>query len=1843
VHENGHLQRHAQDLWATQVSGIPIIPLNTQFKIVKFKIYQKPWIYACLGFAASVAHAQTLVNEQAGYQTIEVHRVDGGNGALFVNYATTDGTATVADGDYIPTNGTLVFADGDLKKAISVQIANAGVDAANETFQIAFSGPGMNDVTANSTISINDTPTITPIAAQTTAIGTPTAEIPFRVGDAETDAGDITLSATSSNPQLAPVSNIVFGGSGAARTVTVNPAAGLSGSSRIYLIARDANGAEITNNFNLQVGNATSIAAIAITDTTPVNSVPNVILGGDDSFTLNYSVANSAWVTSITFVEHDNVNLLNNHGTGSTSDLRTLPNTSGAAARTLRIRGKDNSTSVGEYGTANITLGFTGSGAPTNTHNFNLRVNPRATADNNLLGIPGTTSTFDVLANDAKPLPGHTFNITGVSGASNGTLTIALDGKTLLYTPIGETSGIDRFTYTVTVSSSDAFNDYTFVGQAYVKIGGYVVIDSPTSSQHIDLDFDFVDGQEWIQRIRTDALINGSVESGTFGPATHDSDEGVIFFDPSTKIPRNASSILDPLGVPAGADVWFGPTSGNGNKIYLGIASGNTSRIDSYTPVGDPRATSNASWVRTDLVAFSGPGHFTAFNGGSLAIDTFDGVNPSTGSEATGGDNSNVSDTLWGLAGSHAHPGWYFTAPGRYELTFRSTVRVGGVFISSPDTVFTFDVDTMSGNARLRENPPTLQDDSITVAENSDPTMIHVLDNDSSNPDGFERLSITSTAADAKGIVTIAADGLSLTYTPSRNFSGSDRFTYTVTDEHGGQATATVNVSVTPVNNLPSFVKGTNKSHPRGSTGTQTFVSWATGIADGDEDVEQELDFNVSVTSGSTIFSTPPSISNDGTLSYALGGTSGSAQISVTLTDDATAGGAALTTAAQTFTITVAGNGLVPFADPVIYPGLIATRSQDLAIADLNGDGQQDMVSTTRDFSGSLVVLMGLGDATFGPEIPLNLGSSLTSGFIFAADYDADGDIDIMAYEYSATAAEVAIYLNNGDANFTRQTILSGITRVSPPQFRAADLNGDGRADFILMADATTLVYHESLPDGAYAPQEIISSSATLSTVRIDDIDNDGDLDILGYQGTTPMTLFIFRNDGAGNFGTPQERTFAAATTLQAVVDLTGDGLPDIVAIDTNRAVYDAQNPNGTFGARTELSFTPLTRVYPADLNADGVTDLILSSGTGLSWVDGRGDGTFGPIQFLMTTSTPNSLFASDLDGDGDQDLVIGSNTSGQALSIIRNRSGENPMQLIPPESRSYLGGDQLSMQVKFGYPIVVAGIPRIALQLGGNIVYADYVSGSGTAALLFRYTVGATDIDLDGVQLASNVIDLNGGTLTDPEGGPAMLVFPGSIVGGVVNALGPLVQNITRLDPTPTNETSVRFEVQFAEDVTGVDLADFELKQDAGDLVGGTILSVTGSGSIYQVTATTGTGSGTLGLSVKNATSIADLAGDPLAKGFIGGQVYTLKRGAAPAITRIYRQNHADYRPVWNNGEITFVMDADAGTLESSALVIPSNEVLTYAGANTIVARPAAATYDFLGVAPDANMYMLPSTQIAGIPFLGMSGESVPAGIFASYLNTDPRVNATNAYMKHQLVAMRSSSGGHLSVHTVSSGTPRVWMATSDGISSDDAFYQTPGEHSHRNIVFTKPGIYEVDIFVSGYRDTNDNTTYDPVVDPYIESGIFTMVFGVDFPGQWREENFGSAANTGSGANDQDFDSDGLSNLLEFAFGLNPAASSPSALTLAPGNTLASRGVPAWVTSGTANHAVFLRRKDRTAAGLVYSVQISSDLDAWQTLTNTPEVVGTDGEMELVRVPIPATGEGESRQFMRVNVTAAP
>ena len=68
--------------------------------------------------------------------------------------------------------------------------------------------------------------------------------------------------------------------------------------------------------------------------------------------------------------------------------------------------------------------------------------------------------------------------------------------------------------------------------------------------------------------------------------------------------------------------------------------------------------------------------------------------------------------------------------------------------------------------------------------------------------DGDSLTVTTLTPGAAHGTVACTAAGV-CTYTPNANYNGSDSFTYTVSDGHGGRDTATVNVTVTPVNDDP--------------------------------------------------------------------------------------------------------------------------------------------------------------------------------------------------------------------------------------------------------------------------------------------------------------------------------------------------------------------------------------------------------------------------------------------------------------------------------------------------------------------------------------------------------------------------------------------------------------------------------------------------------------------------------------------------------------------------------------------------------------------------------------------------------------------------------------------------------------------------------------------------------------------------------------------------------------------------------------------------------------------------------------------------------------------------------
>ncbi|MDF3846208.1 tandem-95 repeat protein, partial [Pseudomonas citronellolis] len=112
---------------------------------------------------------------------------------------------------------------------------------------------------------------------------------------------------------------------------------------------------------------------------------------------------------------------------------------------------------------------------------------------------------------------------------------------------------------------------------------------------------------------------------------------------------------------------------------------------------------------------------------------------------------------------------------------------------------------------------PVAKPDSASIQEDK-PVTLNVLANDS-DVDG-DSLSVTSASA-SNGSVTINTDG-TLTYTPKANFSGSDSITYTISDGHGGTASSTVALSVTPVADVPLLNSGSIFALNPGATSIST-------------------------------------------------------------------------------------------------------------------------------------------------------------------------------------------------------------------------------------------------------------------------------------------------------------------------------------------------------------------------------------------------------------------------------------------------------------------------------------------------------------------------------------------------------------------------------------------------------------------------------------------------------------------------------------------------------------------------------------------------------------------------------------------------------------------------------------------------------------------------------------------------------------------------------------------------------------------------------------------------------------------------------------------------------------
>ncbi|MCK9638204.1 MAG: hypothetical protein M0R41_18205 [Methylobacter tundripaludum] len=119
---------------------------------------------------------------------------------------------------------------------------------------------------------------------------------------------------------------------------------------------------------------------------------------------------------------------------------------------------------------------------------------------------------------------------------------------------------------------------------------------------------------------------------------------------------------------------------------------------------------------------------------------------------------------------------------------------------------------------------------------------------------------------------------------------------------------------------------------------------------------------------------------------------------------------------------------------------------------------------------------------------------------------------------------------------------------------------------------------------------------------------------------------------------------------------------------------------------------------------------------------------------------------------------------------------------------------DTVSITVAMSEATTVTGSPRLALNIGGNLVQASYVSGSGGTELVFSYTVQAGQTDANGVSVVADSLSFNGGSLSD-----AIVNQGGSTPGSASR-----IESIERIDLSGSGDNTLTLGLKDVLDMAG-------------------------------------------------------------------------------------------------------------------------------------------------------------------------------------------------------------------------------------------------------------------------------------------------------------------------------------------------------------------------------------------------------------------------------------------------------
>ncbi|NGO15440.1 hypothetical protein G5C60_49675 [Streptomyces sp. HC44] len=250
--------------------------------------------------------------------------------------------------------------------------------------------------------------------------------------------------------------------------------------------------------------------------------------------------------------------------------------------------------------------------------------------------------------------------------------------------------------------------------------------------------------------------------------------------------------------------------------------------------------------------------------------------------------------------------------------------------------------------------------------------------------------------------------------------------------------------------------------------------------------------------------------------------------------------------------------------------------------ADFDGDGRADYLSLAS--TGAVSVWLNRGGDGHGGWSPLGqVASGLTADArrVRFADFDGDGRADYIVLGADGAAT---VYLNRGGDGHGGWSVLGQVATgrtTDPTQVKFADIDGDGRTDYVLLASTGAVsVWLNRGGDGrgGWSPLGRIATGLTAdaSKVRFADLDGDDRADYTWLSSTGAVSAYLNRGgDGRGGWlGRGQVASgLTSDVTRVSMADFTGDGNADYVLGDntTNAATVYAWQGGDGHGAWNDL------------------------------------------------------------------------------------------------------------------------------------------------------------------------------------------------------------------------------------------------------------------------------------------------------------------------------------------------------------------------------------------------------------------------------------------------------------------------------------------------------------------------------------------------------------------------------------------------------------------------------------------------------------------------------------------------